>query len=216
LVLTTGETVVADEKESTENVVAILKENKFKLSKCKNGPRKMFVVDEAGKSITVFMGDVNDLLNIECLYLMDAVVSVGKFSHVNNVARIFDKPERNSKKIVKKMSSPFKNKKMRPSEPEKMKISKNLSVLTFKVGEKKVKKSLLFYHIFKKNAKSHSKKVFRKLAKRFKSSKGNVLYLVDHLQEKSLSVFKHMLRKYAKYTNKMLVALKYKKMNVFK
>jgi len=176
----------------------------------------MFSVKTGGKRINVFMGDVNDLLNIECLYLMDAVISVGKFSHVDNVARIFKKPERDSEKVVKKLSTPFKNKKVRPSKPKKKKLNKNISILSFKVGGKDVKKSLTFYHIFNKDAKKQNKNVFKALAKRFKKKKANVLFLVDHLQEKSSIVFKNMLKKYAKYTNKMLVDLKYKKMKVFK
>jgi len=165
--------------------------------------------------VNVFMGDVNDLLNIECLYLMDAVVSVGKFSHVDNVVKIFESPERSSKKVIKKLSTPFKNKQTRPSDPKKTKVNKNLSVLRFRVGEKSVKNSLNFYHVFNKDVNRKGKRIFGDLGKRFNNKKANVLYLVDHLQEKSLNVFKQMLKKYAGYNSRKLDALKYKKMKVF-
>jgi len=204
---------VADESDSTEKAVAVLEENKFSLSYCKDGPRKVFSVDAGSRTVYVFMGDVNDLLNMECLYLMDAVVSVGEFSHINNVARIFEKPDRNSNKMIKKVKSPFTNKSLVPSEPRKTKLNRNMSILTFKVGEMKKRKLLAFYHIFKKDVKKQSKTVFESL-KKFKG-KSNVLYLVDHLQGKSLKVFKGMLKKYGNYSKKKLASLKYKKMKIF-
>jgi len=207
---------VAEKDDSAEVATNALRKNKFDLKECKAGPKKMFTVKTNGISMNVFMGDVNDILNIECLYLMDAVITVGKFSHIDNVVKIFRKPTRNSKKVIKKMKSPFTNKKLTPSKTKKTKINKNLSVLSFKIGEKKTAKSLFFYHIFKKNAKRNSQKVFKTLAKKLKNKKANILYLVDHLQEKSLEVFKSFLKRFAKYTNKKLAALKYKKMLVFK
>jgi len=206
---------VASENEGAEEATATLKANKFDFVKCKDGPKKVFTVSESGKSINVFMGDMNDFLNIECLYLMDAVVTVGKISHVNNVVKIFKKPGRDSEKVVKKMNTPFTNKKLKPSKVKKTKVNKNMSVVRFRIGNKETKKSLIFYHIFKKGAHKQSKRTFKNIAKKIKNKKFNVLYVVDHLQEKSLSVFRNFLEKYGKYSKSKIDALKYKKKTIF-
>jgi len=64
--------------------------------------------------------------------------------------------------------------------------------------------------------KKGSATIFKNIAKKLKKDKANVLYIVDHLQEKSLTVFSNFLKKYAQFTNKKLVALTYKKRKIFK
>jgi len=91
-----------------------------------------------------------------------------------------------------------------------------LSKLSFKIGQKKTKKSILFYHLFDKEANKGRAKVFKRLAQKIKGKHANVLYILDHLQEKSLAVFKKFLNKYAKMSNEKIKALKYKKLTPFK
>jgi len=161
------------------------------------------------------MGDVNDLINIECLYLMDAVVTVGKFAHVENLVRIFVRPERKSQKVIKKLPSPFTNAKLRPSKPVKTTINKNLSKLSFKIGDKKGRKSLLFLHLFNRDVKRRRTNIVKRLVKSITSSKANVLFIVDHLQSSSQMVFKRLLKKYSKLSSQRINNLKYKKRRFF-
>ena len=85
---------------------------------------------------------------------MDAILTVGKFSHVEKVAKIFANPKRKeTNKVIKPLDSPFKNPKFKPSHSKISKINHNFSNLSFKIGNKKQKKSILFYHMFNKELK---------------------------------------------------------------
>jgi len=83
-------------------------------------------VDDDGHHYRIFIGDVNDFTNIECLYMMDSVVTVGKFVHIDNVVTIYNNPERTDtdKKVVTKVKNPFAKSQMKPSSAKKQTLNK--------------------------------------------------------------------------------------------
>ena len=57
--------------------------------------------------------------------------------------------------------------------------------------------------------------VISNLSKKLNKKRANVLYIIDHLQEKSLFVLINLLQKHGKYSKEKLKALKYRKRNIF-
>jgi len=146
---------------------------------------------------------------------MDSVITVGGFDHVDKIVAIYKRPQRNTdKKLIKKIHSPFKNSKLKPTHTKNTKINKNFSTLSFRLTGKD-KKSILFYHLYHKDLKKKIN-IFKKLSKQLKRKKTNVLFIADHLQHSSLSTLQHLLRKYGKLSKKKIKNLKLKKQKLFR
>jgi len=216
IVVTSGTEVTIKDDESKDTALATLKTNKYKLKLCKNGPKHYFTYQFHGHYYRFFIGDVNDFFHLECLYLMDSVVTVGGFDHVDRIVSIYKRPQRNSdKKLIKKLNSPFKNSKLKPKNPKKTKINRNLSKLSFRLSSKG-KKSLLFYHLYHKDIKNQKVNIFKRLSRKLKKKKSNILYIADHLQNSSLNELRRILRKFGKFSNSKIKNLKkLKKKKIF-
>ena len=102
-----------DPEDSDVSVFDELKENANKLQKCKNGPEYKFTATVEGeKQFRVFLGDVNDFFNIECIYTMDAIISIGDFDYSDFLLKMYAHPSRSvslldQKDVVK--VNPFQN-----------------------------------------------------------------------------------------------------------
>jgi len=168
------------------------------------------------------MGDVNDFTNLGCLYFMDSVVSVGKNAFVDRVKKLFVSKKKTIKVKGKSISvSPFKKNPFSPSGTKVKKVSKNAKILKFSLknmkSDKKVKKSLLFYHLFNKQVKkgSDAKKIFTGLRKLSSKSTSNVLFIADHLEPKSIYILKYLLTAYKKLSLKRIVKITYRRIRLF-
>jgi len=194
---------------------------KYKVVRCEKGPKHLVTVKTQGKNYRIFMGDVNDLTNLGCLYFMDSVVSVGKNSFVDRVKKLFQVKKKNVKAKGNKMAiSPFTQSIFTPSKIKVKKVNKNAKILSYTMqreGGSKLKKSLLFYHLFNKQVKKNSdaKKIFKGLRKLTKKSRSNVLFIADHLEPKSILILKQLLTVYKKMSLQSIVKITYRRMRIF-
>ena len=182
------------------------------LRKCQNGPIYNFTVRVNGKKYRVFLGDVNDLFNVQCLYMMTAIISVGKEDHSQKISQIFNNPSKsmnmNGKEIV---LNPFKGAEYVPTNIQLQNVNPNFKIMTFDLEKSSLpSKRIIFYHSdnFQEN-----EDIFRDLSTEAPS--GNVLFIVDQLQRKSVEVFQNLLVKYKNYTPLRLRTFRYKNVHIF-
>jgi len=184
------------------------------LRECRNGSKYYFTVKVGSKTFRVFQGDVNDFFNIQCLYMMSAVVSVGAIDHAERLVGIYDNP-------MKRVSfghshlnvNPFESSKITPKDPHIEQVSRNVKILSFGIGGSSLPtKEIVFYH--KKDLiMTRSEDIFHELSRY--SDSGNVLYIVDHLQRSSVSIFRHFLTRYRGFSAHRIHNLRYKRFNLF-
>ena len=72
-------------------------------------------------------------------------------------------------------------------------------------------KSIIFYH--KVNINNYDN-LFKDLSREIPS--GNILFIIDKLQRKSVEVFRNFLIKYKKMSSRLIKNLKYKNLFIFK
>ena len=217
VVLSVGSPIVL----STANLATVLT-NQYKMVKCAKGPKHILTVHHGEKHFRIFLGDVNDFVNLGCLYFMDSVVSVGKTEFVGRVQKLFNLK---SKSVVikgKKVSiSPFRKSPFTPNKSTIKTLTKNSKVLSFAIQRKasatQYKKSILFQHLFNKQVKSgkSSIKILKGLDKHTGKKISNVLYIADHLNPKSIYILKHLLRTYKKLSIKQIVKITYRRIRIF-
>jgi len=207
---------------SFRNISTIAKK-RHTIKRCEKGPKHLLNVKHKGRNYRIFLGDVNDFVNVACLYFMDSVVSVGKKPFVKRIKKLYsDKKAKIKVKGGKSLKiDPFKNAAYKPSNPKVKKLNKNSSRLTFKIANKgktfKTKKSLLFVHLFNNQIKGKKdvKRVFKLLTKHSKKGKNNVLFIADHLQPKSIYVLQKLLEIYKKKTIKYIAKITYRRFRIF-
>jgi len=205
-----------------KNIHTITKK-RHTIKRCEKGPKHLLNVKHKGRNYRIFLGDVNDFVNVACLYFMDSVVSVGKKPFVKRIKKLYsDKKAKIKVKGGKSLKiDPFKDSAYKPSNPKVKKLNKNSSRLTFKITNNgktfKTKKSLLFVHLFNKQIKGKKdvKKVFKLLTKHSKKGKNNVLFIADHLQPKSVYVLQKLLEIYKKKTIKYIATITYRRFRIF-
>jgi len=152
---------------------------------------------------------------------MDSVVSIGKESFVDRVKKLYKTKKTDFEAKGDTISvSPFENSPFTPSKAKVKKISKNAKILSFTMQNEagsKIKKSLLFYHLFNKQIKKNddANKIFKGLKKHSKKTTSNVLFIADHLEPKSLLVLKHLLSTYKTLSLKRIVRITYRRMRIF-
>jgi len=186
----------------------------FNLKECRSGPQYYFTVKVRGKMFRVFLGDVNDLFNIQCLYMMNAVISIGNIDYSEKLEEIYRNP---SKSVGGEETTinvnPFKNSDYVPDNVELEEVNGRVKVLRFSLQESNLPdKKLIFYHL-NHVVERNSDSIFRDLANYAKS--GNVLFLVDHLQRNSVLVFRHFLLRYRRFSPHILHGLRYKRLLLF-
>jgi len=184
------------------------------LRECRNGPKYYFTVKANQKVFRVFIGDVNDFFNIQCLYMMTAVVSIGAIDHAEKLVEIYDNPMKRIRFGNTRLAvNPFENSKLTPVDPNIQQVSKNVKILSFDIEDSSLpSKEIVFYHKMNLSM-TKSENIFRELA-RFSES-GNVLYIVDHLQQSSVTIFGNFLRRYRGFSVHHLHNLRYKRLNLF-
>jgi len=184
------------------------------LRECRNGPKYYFTVKVNGKIFRVFLGDVNDFFNVQCLYMMSAVVSIGQVDHAEKLVDIYDNPSKRIRYGREKLTvNPFENTKLIPLDPSVDSISRNVKILSFDLENSRLpRKEIVFYH--KRDlTTARSEDIFRELAQNSKS--GNVLYIVDHLQRSSMVIFRHFLVRYRRFSPRHIHRIRYKRFNLF-
>ena len=204
---------------ASSNIVEIAKYN---IVKCQKGPKQLLTVHLNDKNYRIFLGDVNDLTNLSCLYFMDAVVSVGKSDLISRVSKLYSSTKKVIKAKGKKITiRPFAKNPYLPSKTNVKQINKNLSSLSFTMTRKKLKqkhrKSLLFYHLFNLQYKqpTDSKKIFDALHKKTSGTISNVLFIADHLEPNSIFILKHLLSTYLKLTHHAIAKITYRRLKLF-
>jgi len=198
------------------------KPTKYKISKCDNGPKKMVSVKKGGKKFRIFLGDANDLVNLGCLYFMDAVVSAGKSSYGKRVENMYKQQKKKlDVKGVKITVTPFKKSPFIPKKVSIKNIDRNAQRINFTLERKgkewKGKKSILFYHLYSKDITSSkdAKKIINGLAKNTKKKVSNVLFIADHLEPYSLYLWKYLLTVYGKYELTRIWRITYRRIRLF-
>ena len=184
------------------------------LRECKNGPKYYFTVKVNNKVFRVFLGDVNDFFNIQCLYMMSSVISIGQINHAQKLVNIYDNPNKRITYKNDRLSfNPFESSELIPSEPFTKTVSKNVEILSFSLENSSLpRKSLVFYH--KRDLMmTRSEEIFRELS--HYSNSGNVLFIVDHLQRSSVQVFRHFLVKYRRFSPRSIHRIRYKRFKLF-
>jgi len=185
-----------------------------KLKQCSHGPEYYFTVRVHGKVFRVFLGDVNDYFNVQCLYMMNAVISVGEIDYAQKVFEIFNKPAKTIHAHGKSIEiNPFKNSKFTPSNVQIEDLSHNMKEISFDLeGHSLPTKSIVFYH--QDNiAHLDYEDIFRDISQEVSS--GNVLFVIDQFQKHSVKVFRHYLVKYRRFTPRVLHRIRYKNYYVF-
>ena len=185
----------------------------FKLKKCQNGPEHYFTVRVRGKIFRIFLGDVNDFFNLQCLYMMKAVVSTGNLDYSIKVNVIFNNPSKsiyiNGKEII---FNPLKKMDYVPENIEFTIRNDKIKIMNFDLkGLSIPSKSIIFYH--KVNINNYDN-LFKDLSREIPS--GNILFIIDKLQRKSVEVFRNFLIKYKKMSSRLIKNLKYKNLFIFK
>ena len=184
------------------------------LDECGNGPKYYFTVKVNNNIFRVFLGDVNDFFNIQCLYMMNSVISIGQIDHAEKLIGIYDNPIKRIINGNERLSfNPFESSKLSPLKPNIQNVSRNVKILSFSL-EKSIlpRKQIVFYH--KRDISSrHSEDIFRELSHFSKS--GNVLFIVDHLQRSSVQIFKNFLVKYRKFKPRFIQRIRYKSFHLF-
>jgi len=186
----------------------------LKLKQCTQGPKYSFTVRVRAKVFRVFLGDVNDFFNVQCLYMMNAVISVGKIDYAEKVLEIFRNPSKTIEAQGKSIHiNPFKNSKYVPENVNLEEISRNMKEVTFDLKDHTLPtKNIVFYH--KNNVEgSDYEDIFREIGSEVDS--GNVLFVIDQFQKQSIQVFRHFLVTYRHYTPHLLHRFRYKNYNVF-
>jgi len=191
----------------------ILNRYAMRLNKCQNGPEFYFKVNTEGKVFRVFLGDLDDLLNIQCLYMMKAVIVVGKIDHAMRLYEILSNPEkviyRNDRAIT---LNPLRNNQNMPENPDLRTINHNIKELSFDIGDLNLeRKSILFYQTHNIN---NTDEIFSNLDDYMESS-GNVLYVVDKLQNISVRVFHNFLVRYRRFSPYRIRNIRYKRLFLF-
>jgi hypothetical protein len=185
-----------------------------KLRQCSKGPEYYFSVRVSGKVYRIFLGDVNDYFNVQCLYMMNAVISVGDVDYAEKVYEIFNNPSKTINANGKSITiNPFRKAKYVPSNVKIDDISSNMKEMTFKLKNFSLpSKKVVFYH--KDNVgKNDYEDIFRELSHEVPS--GNVLFIIDQFQKQSVNVFRHYLVRYRRFTPSRLVRLRYKNYYIF-
>jgi len=186
----------------------------FNLRECRNGPQYYFTVKVKGKVFRIFLGDVNDLFNVQCLYMMNAVISIGNIDYAEKIEGIYKNPSRKIDQGEYRINiDPFKDSDYVPEDAELEEVNRRVKILTFSLKDSNLPdKRLIFYHldnVFTRN----SDNIFKDLANYAKS--GNVLFLVDHLQRNSVLVFRHFLMRYRRLSPAVIHRLRYKRLYLF-
>jgi len=186
----------------------------LKLKQCSNGPEYYFTVRVRGKVFRVFLGDVNDFFNVQCLYMMNAVISIGKMNYAKKVLEIFRNPSKTIEAQGKSIHiNPFKNSKHIPENVNLVEISNNMKEISFDLKDHSLPtKNIVFYH------KNHVdgfdyEDIFREIGS--EADAGNVLFVIDQFQKQSVQVFRHFLVTYRRYTPQLLHRIRYKNYYVF-
>jgi len=184
------------------------------LRECRHGPKYYFTVKVNQKVFRVFMGDVNDFFNIQCLYMMSAVISVGADDHAERLVGIYDNPMRRVTFGHKRFTvNPFENSQLTPIDPNIQQVSRHVKILSFDIqGSSLPSKKIVFYNR-RDLMLSNSEDIFRELS--HFSESGNVLYIVDHLQKPSVTIFKHFLTRYRGFSPFRLNRMTYKRFHLF-
>jgi hypothetical protein len=146
--------------------------------------------------------------------MMSAVISVGQVDHADKLVEIYDNPQRRVRYGTERLSvNPLESSKMVPADPSVEVVNKNVKILSFNVENISLpRKEVVFYHK-RELITTRSEDIFRELSRYSKS--GNVLYIVDHLQRSSVSVFKHFLIKYRRFSQSHIHRIRYKRFHLF-
>jgi len=185
-----------------------------KLKQCSQGPEYYFTVRVHGKTFRVFLGDVNDYFNVQCLYMMNAVISVGDIDYADKVYNIFDKPSKTIHAHGKTIEiNPLKGSKYVPRNVHIEGISHKMKEISFELEKHTLpRKKIVFYHQKRLEGLDYED-IFRDLSQEVPS--GNVLFVIDQFQKQSVNVFKYYLIKYRHFTPARLYRIRYKNYYVF-
>jgi len=191
------------EIDAEANGITVFEEMKGKastLKQCRNGPQYKFSAEtKNGKKFRVFIGNVNDFFNIECVYMMSAIVSIGDVDYSEYLLKMYDQPAKNvslldQSSVVK--VNPFANRVFRPYQASVKQVTKTVRNLSFKIGIDKLAfadKNLVFYHSNDSSLK-RSTAVLNDLAKYAPS--GNVLFVLDQFNSGSVKVYRSLVHYY--------------------
>jgi len=182
----------------------------------------MVSVNHRGTKFRFFLGDVNDMTNLGCLYFMDQVVSVGESSYAKRVFNLYVEKKKTVTINGHKLNvNPFQNSIFKASTVSFKSHNKNAKELRFTVSRKGSnwtgQKSLTFFHLYNKQI-SISKDVFKilnGLKITTKKKVNNVLFVADHLEPYSLYLWKYLLTVYRKWTLETIVRVTYRRIRIF-
>jgi len=187
----------------------------LKLRQCQNGPEYYFTVRVRGKIFRVFLGDVNDYFNVQCLYMMNAVISIGDVDYAQRVYEIFHKPSKTLSIHGKTIQiNPFENAKYVPGNVHMEQISHHMKEVSFDVQNLSLPtKKIIFYHRKHLGVGFNYEDIFREIGPEVPS--GNVLFVIDQFQRQSVQAFGHYLTRFRHYTPHRLYRIRYKNYYVF-
>jgi hypothetical protein len=178
-----------------------MKEKSLSLKSCQNGPQYKFTANTVnGRQYRVFIGDVNDFFNIECIYLMNGIISIGDFDYSNHLLKMYAHPSRSVslidyKDVVK--VDPFQNSLYRPYEPQVKHVTKTVRNLNFKIGIDELTftdKNLVFFHSNDEKLKKVSNAI-EEISQYVES--GNILFILDNFNKATVRVYRSLVRHYS-------------------
>ena len=206
LILRSGDKISLNSFNNNPNSISL------KLNQCQNGPKYYFTVRVNGKIFRTFLGDVNDFFNVQCLYMMNAIVSIGSDDHAEKIYEIFNNPSKSVNMSGKQIElNPFKGSEYVPENVKLNEVSENVKIMTFDLQDSSLpSKSIVFYQF---SDLSDNEDLFRDLSREAPS--GNVLFIVDQLQRKSVNIFRHFLVKYKHYSSNRINRFRYKNVYLF-
>jgi hypothetical protein len=146
--------VLKDRSEIDTFETPLTEANKFEVKRCHKGPKVVIEND----NFRLFIGGVDDVFNLECMQIIDQVITVGNPDFAKNVHSIFEKPLRKAadptkaakpanpakpaKLAIMPLDSPF-NTETQINGPVKLSSSNGKSLLEYTViaGKAKTKQS---------------------------------------------------------------------------
>ena len=189
-------------EDSGVTIFQDLRENANTLKSCKNGPKYKFSArTEDMKEFRIFIGDVNDFFNIECIYMMNAIISIGKIDYSEYLLKMYDHPSRSVSLLdysdVIKIN-PFERSIYKPFEPKVGHVTKRIRNLNFKIRIDDMTltdKNLVFFHSSSDSIQS-SNEIINELSKYTES--GNVLFILDNLNPESVRSYTKLSHVYSR------------------
>jgi len=176
---------------------------KDKVIECKNGPKIVIEREISNKKFRLFIGDIDDLMNIECMSVFNVVLTAGKNDYLDGLLKIFNQKAikedgGKEKNPIVKLKNPFNNYQVRDAKV--VKNGSEESVFKFKYTDAKGvenEKRLIFVHFSEADVADKDKKRVKAILSKISAAEGdrNYLAIVDHLQPDSLKLLKEVMEK---------------------